>query len=143
MQLWSWRSSSLRTFTDGYLIMLLARAEEVDKLVGLSVGSDDHVTKPFSPRELVARIRTPLPRPRSGRAGSPGGFAMSDGGEPGVRRFGALSVDPPAREVDIDGEPVPLMRTELDMFTALAPPGPAHGASFTIRLPITPVPTRG
>jgi DNA-binding response OmpR family regulator len=60
----------LRTFSDAYLIMLTARAEEVDKLIGLAVGADDYLTKPFSPRELVARVRVLLRRPRW--AGVPG-----------------------------------------------------------------------
>jgi DNA-binding response OmpR family regulator len=54
----------LRTFSDAYLIMLTARAEEVDKLVGLAVGADDYMTKPFSPRELAARVRALMRRPR-------------------------------------------------------------------------------
>src|SRR6476659_5185810 len=56
----------LRTESDVYVIMLTARADEVDTLVGLSVGADDYVTKPFSPRELVARIKTVLRRGRGG-----------------------------------------------------------------------------
>ena len=55
----------LRTFSDAYVVMLTARADEIDKLIGLSVGADDYMTKPFSPRELVARIRTMLRRPRA------------------------------------------------------------------------------
>ena len=55
----------VRTFSDAYVIMLTAKTDEVDKLVGLSVGADDYLTKPFSPRELVARIRAMLRRPRT------------------------------------------------------------------------------
>src|SRR5918912_606351 len=58
----------LRTFSDAYVVMLTGRDEEVDKLIGLSVGADDYVTKPFSPRELVARIRAMLRRPRAAAA---------------------------------------------------------------------------
>lgn len=57
----------LRTFTDAYVIMLTARSDEVDKLIGLSVGADDYLTKPFSARELVARIHVMLRRPRTTR----------------------------------------------------------------------------
>ena len=64
----------LRTFSDAYVVMLTARDTEVDTIVGLSVGADDYVTKPFSPRELVARIRAMLRRPRtvSSSPGCPG-----------------------------------------------------------------------
>src|SRR5947209_6622217 len=55
----------VRQFTDAYVLMLTARREEMDKIVGLSVGADDYLTKPFSPRELVARIKAMLRRPRS------------------------------------------------------------------------------
>ena len=60
----------LRTFSDCYVLMLTARADEVDKLIGLSVGADDYMTKPFSPRELVARIQVLLRRPRAGSTGA-------------------------------------------------------------------------
>ena len=55
----------LRTFSDAYVVMLTARDTEIDTVIGLTVGADDYVTKPFSPRELVARIRAMLRRPRS------------------------------------------------------------------------------
>ncbi len=54
----------LRQFSDAYVILLTARAEEIDKILGLTVGADDYLTKPFSPRELVARIKARLRRPR-------------------------------------------------------------------------------
>src|ERR1017187_10010447 len=87
----------VRTFSDCYIIMLTARTEEIDKLIGLSVGADDYVTKPFSPRELLARIHAMLRRPR----------AATGGGQPSheapTRVFGALSVDVAGREVHLDG----------------------------------------
>ncbi len=104
----------LRTFTDAYVIMLTARAEEVDKLIGLSVGADDYLTKPFSPRELVARVKVMLRRPRTGPP--PGGTSA----DTEIRRFGALAVDPQAREVRLDGVPVELTRTEFDLLDALS-----------------------
>ena len=104
----------LRTFTDAYVIMLTARADEVDKLIGLSVGADDYLTKPFSPRELVARIRTMLRRPRAtAREGS-------TEPEAGVRRFGDLTLDPVAREVRVGARLVELTRTEFDVLATLA-----------------------
>ena len=106
----------VRTFSDAYVVMLTARAEEVDTIVGLSVGADDYVTKPFRPRELVARIQAMLRRPRraAGVAGGVGDGAV----EP--LRFGALSVDPVGREVRLHDDPVPLTRTEFDVLAALA-----------------------
>ena len=100
----------LRTFSDAYVIMLTARHDEVDKLIGLSVGADDYLTKPFSPRELTARIRAMLRRPRAGAP--PGGEA--------VRRFGELEVDPGAREAALGGSVVGLTRTEFDILDTLS-----------------------
>ena len=101
----------LRTFSDCYVIMLTARADEIDKLIGLSVGADDYLTKPFSPRELVARVHAMLRRPR---ATAP---AVTDVEE---LRFGSLSVDIGAREVRSDGSLVDLTRTEFDVLATLA-----------------------
>lgn len=100
----------IRTFSDAYIIMLTAKSDEVDKLVGLSVGADDYLTKPFSPRELVARVRAMLRRPRA-----PQGAPQAQ-----VRRFGALQIDPAAREVRIRGEVVDLTRTEFDLLDAIS-----------------------
>jgi DNA-binding response OmpR family regulator len=102
----------IRTFSDAYIVMLTARAEEVDKLVGLGVGADDYLTKPFSPRELVARIRAMLRRPR---AAAPEEAAVGP-----VRRLGELTVDPAAREVYLGGRPVELTRLEFDLLEALS-----------------------
>ena len=100
----------IRTFSDAYIIMLTAKSDEVDKLVGLSVGADDYLTKPFSPRELVARIRAMLRRPRGGTTG-PGGP---------TRRFGPLEIDPAGREVRLDGAGVELTRIEFDLLDVLS-----------------------
>lgn len=101
----------VRTFSDCYVLMLTARAEEVDKLIGLSVGADDYMTKPFSPRELVARIQVLLRRPRTG------GSSLT---APAVHRVGGLTLDPSSREVEVDRAPVELTRTEFDLLQALA-----------------------
>jgi DNA-binding response OmpR family regulator len=101
----------LRTFTDAYVVMLTGRQEEVDKLIGLSVGADDYVTKPFSSRELVARIRAMLRRPRTA-----GAVAVA---RP-VRRLGALEIDVAAREVKVGGRVVELTRIEFDLLDALS-----------------------
>ena len=99
----------LRTFSDAYVIMLTARADEVDKLVGLSVGADDYLTKPFSPRELVARVKVMLRRPRT-----------TPPAEDAMRRFGVLAIDAQGREVHLDGQPVELTRTEFDLLDRLS-----------------------
>lgn len=112
----------LRTFTDCYVVMLTARAEEVDTLIGLSVGADDYLTKPFSPRELMARVGALMRRPRR-TAGlpAPAGTASATAHPGGtVLAVGALRIDVDAREVHVDGEPVALTRTEFDVLTALA-----------------------
>lgn len=103
----------LRTFSDAYVVMLTARADEVDTLVGLSVGADDYMTKPFSPRELVARLRAMLRRPRPIGATPALDRARS-------RSFGPLTVDPVGRDVWLDGEPVSLTRTEFDVLAVLS-----------------------
>ena len=103
----------VRTFSDAYLVMLTARSDEVDTLIGLSVGADDYLTKPFSPRELMARIQAMLRRPRSPE--HPGDTSDDD-----IRSFGALSIDPTAREVWLGGDPVALTRTEFDLLAALS-----------------------
>ncbi|MFN8157760.1 MAG: response regulator transcription factor [Candidatus Nanopelagicales bacterium] len=98
----------IRTFTDAYIIMLTARDEEVDKIVGLSVGADDYLVKPFSPRELIARVRAMLRRPRALPV------------NPEVARVGDLVVDEESRTVTVAGSPVELTRTEFDLLATMA-----------------------
>ena len=110
----------LRTFSDAYVIMLTAKAEEVDRIVGLEVGADDYLTKPFSPRELVARIRAMLRRPRQGVS------ALPD--TPPPQRFGPLLIDHARRETVLAGQPLTLTPLEFALLTTLA----AHpGRVFT------------
>ena len=105
--------SRLRRESEVYVLMLTARTEETDKIVGLSVGADDYVTKPFSPRELVARIKAALRRLKTG-AGS------------GVREAGSLlsfehiRIDTGARTVHVDENPIELTAIEFDLLNALA-----------------------
>ena len=99
----------VRTFSEAYVVILTFRDEEIDKLVGLSVGADDYMTKPFSPRELVARIRAMLRRPRE-----------SSTTDPSERRFGDLTIDPGAREVRVGSVKVDLTRIEFDLLDALS-----------------------
>ena len=100
--------AEFRKFTDAYIIMVTSRTNELDKLVGLAAGADDYVTKPFSTRELVARVGVLLRRPRSSAAG-----------ETTVRTLGDLEVDVAAREVVLDGEPCALTKIEFDLLDAL------------------------
>ena len=101
----------IRLFSDCYILMLTARADEVDKLIGLSVGADDYLTKPFSPRELVARVNTVLRRPRR----------QAHGTQPAApREFGRLRVDAEGRDVWVDDQQVGLTRTEFDILDALS-----------------------
>ena len=105
----------LRAETGCYVLMLTARAEEVDLLIGLAVGADGYMAKPFSPRELVARVQAMLRRPRPAAIPEP---AVSE--ETAVRRLAELEVDEDSREVRVDGAVVDLTRTEFDLLAALA-----------------------
>jgi DNA-binding response OmpR family regulator len=103
----------LRTFSDVYVVLVTAKAEEIDKLVGLGVGADDYVTKPFSPREVTARVKAVLRRDRGTRA-------VADT----VHRFDGLTVDLPGREVIVDAAPVTLSALEFDLLAAfISAPG--------------------
>ncbi|MEI8167191.1 MAG: response regulator transcription factor [Chloroflexales bacterium] len=103
----------LRRFSDAYVLMLTARAEEIDRVVGLEVGADDYLTKPFSPRELVARVRAMLRRPRGGA--SPGVPPP-----PPVITLGPLRIDDAHHEVTLAGTPIILTTTEYGLLTTLA-----------------------
>src|SRR5690606_30052571 len=101
----------LRATSDVYVILLTAKAEEVDKLIGLSVGADDYLTKPFSPRELVARVRAVLRRRREAPVTAPDGEVLA---------FEGLVIDRARREVRRDDTPVELTALEFDLLAALA-----------------------
>jgi DNA-binding response OmpR family regulator len=100
----------IRRFSDAYVVMLTARSDEIDTVVGLSVGADDYMTKPFSPRELTARVRAMLRRPRTS------GEAL----DPDALTFGPLRIDTVGREVWLDDAPVSLTRTEFDLLATLS-----------------------
>ena len=105
----------IRAETQCYVLMLTARAEEVDLLIGLAVGADGYMAKPFSPRELVARVQAMLRFPRPVQS-APAAAAP----EESVRRLAELEVDEESREVRVDGAIVDLTRTEFDLLAALA-----------------------
>jgi DNA-binding response OmpR family regulator len=99
----------IRQLTDAYIVIVTGRSDEVDKVVGLSVGADDYVTKPFSPRELAARIQAMRRRPRRPAPAT----AVT-------RDYGALSIDPVVREVTVDGSPVDLTKIEFGILDLLS-----------------------
>jgi DNA-binding response OmpR family regulator len=96
----------IRTFSDTYVVMVTGRREEIDKVLGLTVGADDYLTKPFNPRELSARITAMRRRPRAKRAST-------------RREYGTLVVDVASREVRNDREIVDLTRIEFDIIAML------------------------
>jgi DNA-binding response OmpR family regulator len=99
----------LRTFSDAYIVIVTGREDELDKVEGLTIGADDYVTKPYSPRELGARIEAMLRRPRTGVAPIPS-----------VRVVGDLTVDIDTRTVRIGEQPVALTQTEFELLSALS-----------------------
>ena len=100
------------------VIMLTAKGDETDRVVGLELGADDYVTKPFSPREVVARVRAVLRR-AGVKVTAPHGDVLA---------FGDLEIDGPRREVRNRGEPVRLTRKEFDLLYVLAS---QPGTTFT------------
>lgn len=99
-----------------YILMLTARADELDRVVGLEVGADDYVTKPFSLQEVVARIRAALRRVRTVREQ----MASGPRNEEEPITSGDLAIDPVRREVSVGGEPVHLTVREFDLLLFLA-----------------------
>ncbi len=98
-----------RVHSDVPIIMLTARDDDVDKIVGLELGADDYLTKPFNPRELVARIKAILRR--ADRSPRPNDKPL---------HLADLSIDPARREVTVDGQQVELRTKEFDLLQALA-----------------------
>lgn len=99
----------IRTFSDCYVLMLTARVDEIDRLIGLAVGADDYVVKPFSPRELVARVRAMLRRPRHLSVSYPSQITV-----------GELRIDFAGKEVQLSDIPVQLTPTEFNVLAVLA-----------------------
>ena len=98
---------TLRAETAVPIVMLTARVEESDRLLGLEIGADDYITKPFSPRELVARVKAVLRR--------------ADGGPPPeVVQAGDVAIDTGRREVRVDDEPIELTTKEFELLRFLA-----------------------
>jgi len=107
------------------VILVTARSDEVDRLIGLEVGADDYISKPFSPREVVARVKAVLRRTGDQRPGDE------------TVRIGELSIDPERRAVAVQGRDVELTRTEFDILAAMA----AHPGRVYSRLRLLEVAT--
>jgi DNA-binding response OmpR family regulator len=99
----------IRADSDLPILMLTARDDDIDKIVGLEMGADDYLTKPFNPRELVARVRAILRRARSG----------ADHTSRAMKKLGNVTVNPAAREVTVGGERVSLRTKEFDLLVTL------------------------
>lgn len=99
----------MRTVSDVPILMLTAKGDETDRIVGLEIGADDYLPKPFNPRELLARLRAILRRRRGGRETAAR-----------VLRFGRLEIDPGSRSVRIDGQERSLTGHQFDILVALA-----------------------
>ncbi|MBX7455864.1 response regulator transcription factor [Mycolicibacterium sp. 3033] len=99
----------MREMTDAHIIMVTAKDDEIDRVVGLTVGADDYVTKPFYPREISARISAVGRRSRAPVASPP----------PQARVFGDLRIEPEARRVTVNGQEVILTKKEFDLLEAI------------------------
>jgi DNA-binding response OmpR family regulator len=108
----------VREISDAYVVLISARTDEVDRLMGLETGADDYLTKPFSPRELQARVAAMFRRPR---AAAPAPTAATDSSsEPeGVVTLGRLAVDLESRSVRVDQTEVELTRTEFELLATM------------------------
>ncbi|GAB3550480.1 response regulator transcription factor [Arthrobacter tumbae] len=120
----------LRPETDAYIVMITARVEEIERVLGLEIGADDFIVKPFSPREVRARVAAMFRRPRSlvdGTASSVGTVSREAAGtetaeesrDDGVVVHGSLSVDVEGRVARLDGEELPLTKIEFDLLATL------------------------
>ncbi|MEM9565637.1 MAG: response regulator transcription factor [Actinomycetota bacterium] len=105
----------LRRFSEVHVIMLTAATEETDRLIGLSVGADDYVTKPFSPREVVARVKAVLRRTRPGSLAGPGSEPLAE-----PLRYPGVSIDVDRHLVAVDEQPIDLSALQFSLLRALA-----------------------
>ncbi len=106
----------IRETSEAYIVMLTGRPDEIDRLVGLETGADDYLTKPFSPRELRARVAAMMRRPRRRPAAAEETAARES---PGMLRHGGLEVDVEGRLATLDGVELDLTRTEFDLLATL------------------------
>jgi two-component system response regulator VicR len=99
----------LRSVSDAPVLMLSAKSADMDKILSLGIGADDYVTKPFSPSELVARVKAHLRR-----------YSGMGGEKRGRLSYSGLEIDPPSRTVSLDGREIPLSAKEFDLLFFLA-----------------------
>jgi two-component system phosphate regulon response regulator OmpR len=99
----------IRASSDVPVLMLTARGDETDRIVGLEIGADDYLPKPFNPRELLARLKAILRRRNGGANASPR-----------ILRFGLLEIDPASRSARVDGRDRPMTSYQFDLLVALA-----------------------
>ncbi|WP_267277913.1 response regulator transcription factor [Arthrobacter sp. CDRTa11] len=123
-------SRQIREFSDAYIVMLTARTEELDTLIGLESGADDYLTKPFRPRELRARVAAMMRRPRAAlepaettaeAGGATNGVPAANGR--GTYSHNGLNLNYASRSVAVDGEELSLTRTEFELLYALLEAG--------------------
>jgi len=110
----------IRESSDAYIIMLTARTEEGDRLIGLHVGADDYMTKPFSTRELQARVTALFRRPRHPSGSATNNVQKASTPSPNLDLGGGLVIELDRREVKVSGVAVPLTRTEFDLLVLFA-----------------------
>jgi DNA-binding response OmpR family regulator len=103
----------VRAQRDVPIIMLTARSDEIDRVVGLELGADDYITKPFSPREVVARVRTVLRRGERSAAAPVVAARV-------LQRVGGMTIDPAAHDVRVDGKTVTLTPTQFRLIRVFA-----------------------
>ncbi|MGD9792725.1 MAG: response regulator transcription factor [Acidimicrobiia bacterium] len=112
----------IRMFSDAYIVMLTSKDAAVDKIIGLSMGADDYISKPFSPQELIARLRAMLRRPRVSssfaEAATMTPTATPTNGE-SVKNFGDLELDLEARQIKVGGHVVDATRIEFELLATL------------------------
>jgi DNA-binding response OmpR family regulator len=110
----------IRNTRDTPVLILTARHDEIDRVLGLELGADDYVTKPFSPRELVARVKAVLRRSGTGAGAAPGASSADGRKIPEIITTGAVEVDPARREVRAAGKEVDLTAREFDLLAHFA-----------------------
>ena len=115
----------IREITDAYVVMITARHDEIDRLLGLETGADDFIAKPFSARELKARVNAMFRRPRTGNGSHANGHSHNHGEHRNltdnheILEHGALRVDGDGRRAFRDGTELELTRTEFDLLAEL------------------------